>query len=105
MLRSLWSRLTRYANDATITYKVHAWAMLTWALLVIPSWYLWRNDLFWVIFISLYANFATHWSSWQGVRAELAGLRAELEAARASALVDTQIQERLQRIEDALHEE
>jgi hypothetical protein len=74
-------------NSPTITYRLHAYGAVTWMILVIPSWYLWRNSIFWVIFISLYANFVSHWGAWQAVRAELVAARAEMAAQLAAAVV------------------
>ncbi len=50
--------------------QLHLLGMATWILLAIPSILLWSQSLLWVIFISLYANFATHFSAWQSARAE-----------------------------------
>jgi hypothetical protein len=75
-------------------YRTHATLAVVWLLLVIPSWFVWRNSIFWVIFISLYANFVSHWGAWQAVRAELVAGRAEAAARAAVELV------RLQAVED-----
>lgn len=41
-----------------------------WALLVIPTMLWWRDSVFWVALMSLYANFVGHFSAWQATRAE-----------------------------------
>jgi hypothetical protein len=76
-MRYVWGRISGAANDATVTYRVHACLAGMWIALVIPTWYLWRTSLFWVAFISLYANFVSHWGAWQAVRAEIVAGRAE----------------------------
>jgi hypothetical protein len=74
-------------NNATVTYKVHAIAAVSWMLLVIPSWFFWRNSIFWVCFISLYANFVSHWGAWQAVRAELVADQAEKKAQHVAEIL------------------
>jgi uncharacterized protein involved in cysteine biosynthesis len=91
-------------RNPMVFYRLHAWAALAWLLLVVPSWYLWRNSLFWILAVSLYANFISHVSAWQAVRAELVAGRAEAEAARVSATVDARTEEMLQRIIEAVEE-
>lgn len=94
----LWSYLVRQVNDATTTYKIHACLALAWILAIIPAWYLLRNSLFFVIAVSVYANFVSHWGAWQAVRAELVAGRAEAEAEVVAAMFAAQNQEMLERI-------
>jgi hypothetical protein len=83
--------------------------MLTWVILLIPSWYWWHASLFWVIAVSIYANFVSHWGAWQAVRAELVAGRAEQAAKDAVEIVRMGVQEdteMLHRIEKTVtHEE
>lgn len=44
--------------------------MILWALLVIPTLLWWRESIFWVAFMSLYANFVGHFGAWGAARAE-----------------------------------
>lgn len=53
--------------------KVHGVAMIVWALLAIPTVLVWKQSILWVAFMSLYANFASHFSAWQASRAEDVG--------------------------------
>jgi len=46
--------------------------MGVWAAALLPTLIWWKESILWVAFMSLYANFATHWSSYQGARAEKA---------------------------------
>jgi hypothetical protein len=52
--------------------RTHFVAMLVWAALAVPTVLLWRESILWVAFMSLYANFASHFSGWDAARAELA---------------------------------
>lgn len=53
--------------------RIHLVLMVVWAGLLIPSLVLWRTSVPWLVFMSLYANFVGHFSSWQGARSEEAG--------------------------------
>lgn len=50
--------------------RFHAVAMAVWVLLLIPTLLWWSNSILWVLFASLYANFATHFGAWEAARAE-----------------------------------
>lgn len=50
--------------------RVHLILASVWALLVIPTLVWWRESIFWVAFMSLYANFVGHFSAWQAAKAE-----------------------------------
>jgi hypothetical protein len=52
--------------------RFHLVLMCTWACLAVPSLLLWRDSVPWLVFMSLYANFVGHFSSWQGARSEAA---------------------------------
>ncbi len=41
-----------------------------WILMIIPSMFLWRESIPWLIFMSVWANVAGHFSAWQSARAE-----------------------------------
>lgn len=43
---------------------------IVWALLLIPTILWWKDSIFWVATMSLYANVVGHWSSYQAARAE-----------------------------------
>lgn len=42
---------------------VHAGLTITWALLAVPTLLLWRESILWLALMSLWANFASHWSA------------------------------------------
>jgi hypothetical protein len=56
--------------SAAALRRVHLVMMCVWAGLLIPSLLLWRTSVPWLVFMSLYANFVGHFSSWQGARSE-----------------------------------
>ncbi|MGS2645849.1 hypothetical protein [Streptosporangium sp. G12] len=50
--------------------RFHLIATITWALLMIPSLLWWKDSVPWLVIISVWANIAGHWASWQTSRAE-----------------------------------
>lgn len=50
--------------------RFHAGATVAWALLAVPSVLWWKDSILWVILLSVWANVASHFSAWQGARAE-----------------------------------
>lgn len=44
--------------------------MVFWAVALIPTLLWWRDSILWVSFMSLYAIIVSHWSAYQGSRAE-----------------------------------
>ena len=50
-------------------HLVEAWI---WVILVIPSFVWWKDNVFWVILISLYANYKTAISAHEGRQARKA---------------------------------
>jgi len=52
------------------TSKLHLIAVVVWVILGIPSILWWHSSILWVIFISLYANIATHLSGYEAARAK-----------------------------------
>lgn len=49
---------------------LHLSAMVVWALLLIPTLLWWTHSVPFLVFVSLYANFVGHFSSWQAARSE-----------------------------------
>lgn len=47
-----------------------AWLVFTIPVLLIPGW---KDSVALLVFISIYANVAGHWSAWQAARAEESG--------------------------------
>jgi hypothetical protein len=101
--------LVHYIGSVEFYLRYHGWAAVFWFVMILPSWFWFRDSLFWVIFISLYANLATEWGAWQAVRAERQARQATQEAAlaavkatEAAAIAD---ERRTQTMLDAIHEQ
>lgn len=58
-------------SDARFLRAFHGWATITWAVLIVPSVLWWRSSLPWIVLMSVWANLAGHWSSWQASRVEV----------------------------------
>lgn len=50
--------------------RFHAVMTIVWLLLVVPTLLWWRDSIFWVALMSVWANFASHFSAWQSARTE-----------------------------------
>jgi hypothetical protein len=68
-------------NDATMGFrnlfahkhldrKVHGFLTIAWFLLAIPAVLFWRESVPFLVYVSVYANFVGHWSSYQAAKAE-----------------------------------
>lgn len=52
--------------------RFHAWMTLTWGLLIPISLVTsLKTSLIWVVLMSAWANFASHFSAWQAARVEV----------------------------------
>jgi hypothetical protein len=49
----------------------HAVMTCVWLLAILPSVMWWRESLTWIVFMSVWANVAGHFSSWQATRVEV----------------------------------
>lgn len=50
--------------------RFHLCMTLLWLLMAIPTALWWKDSILWVGEMSVYACMTTHWSSYQGARAE-----------------------------------
>lgn len=50
--------------------RVHLGLTCVWFALLVPSLIWWRESVPWLVFMSVWANVAGHWSAYQGSRAE-----------------------------------
>lgn len=50
--------------------QIHKWLTVVWLGLAFPTLAWWRNSIPWLAFMSVWANVAGHWSSYQASRAE-----------------------------------
>ena len=58
------------APSASVWRHFHAVATVVWFIAIIPTVLWWKESILWVALISCYANAGTHFSAWQGSRAE-----------------------------------
>lgn len=57
-------------NDPVFTTEFHKYATFVWMILIIPSLFWWADSVRWVVLMSVWANVAGHWSSYQASRVE-----------------------------------
>lgn len=50
--------------------RVHFWLTIAWAVALVPSVVWWKNSIPWLVFMSVWANLAGHWASYQAARSE-----------------------------------
>lgn len=50
--------------------RVHGTLTIVWFLLAIPAVLFWRHSVPFLVYVSVYANFVGHWSSYQAAKAE-----------------------------------
>jgi len=63
-------RMLQYRPTVRFYRRLHLTLTIVWVLLIIPSVLWWRSSLPWLVFMSVWANIAGHFSAWQGTRAE-----------------------------------
>lgn len=51
--------------------RLHLFLTLFWLALSLPTLLWWSESVTWVVWMSLYAIVATHWSAYQATRAEV----------------------------------
>lgn len=49
----------------------NGWLAIIWAGIAVPAALWFENSLPFVVFCSVWANFAGHWSAWQAARVEV----------------------------------
>lgn len=59
-----------WLGQTSVLKAFHGWATVVWVGLVPPTLLLWRNSIPWLAFMSVWANVAGHFSSWQAARVE-----------------------------------
>lgn len=50
--------------------RLHLWLLIVWALLLVPSLTIWRENLVWIVAMSHYAILATHAAGHEAERVE-----------------------------------
>jgi hypothetical protein len=51
--------------------RFHGTMTGVWLFLILPSVTFWKESIAWVVFMSVWANVAGHFSSWQAARVEV----------------------------------
>lgn len=64
------TRLGKLIQDPHFLRKFHGIATIVWISLLIPTIVWWSESVLWVGIMSVWANVAGHWSSWQATRVE-----------------------------------
>src|SRR2546428_406086 len=75
----------RLFDNEHLDRKVHGTLAYVWFLIAIPAVLLWRHSVPFLVYVSVYANFVGHWSSYQAAKAE--GRIEEVVAANDSETV------------------
>jgi len=63
-------RLREVLSDPKTWVRVHGTLAVSWVMLAVPAVLWWRNSVPFLVFISVYANFAGSVASWQAARAD-----------------------------------
>lgn len=50
--------------------RIQFWLTIMWVVLLIPSMLFWKESVPWLVFISVWANIAGHWSAYEGAKEE-----------------------------------
>ena len=67
VVHSLWVAIE---GDPAFMRRLHGWLTLIWFVAAFPIMYFWSENLKFLVFVSVYAVVAGHWSSWQAARVE-----------------------------------
>jgi hypothetical protein len=62
--------LRMFFEDEHLDRKVHGALAVAWFFIAIPAVLWWRNSVPFLVYVSVYANFVGHWSSYQAAKAE-----------------------------------
>lgn len=58
-------------NTAVFFRRVNGTLTIVWLLLVIPTVLFWRESIFWLALMSIWANIASHFAAWIAGRTEV----------------------------------
>lgn len=68
----MFKRAARTLGAPSFLRRFHAWATLGWAALIpISILTSLKTSLLWIVTMSCWANFASHWAAWQAARVEV----------------------------------
>jgi hypothetical protein len=48
--------------------QTQKWLTISWGILIVPSVIWWKHSVPWLVFMSVWANFASHWGAYEGTR-------------------------------------
>ncbi len=75
------SRLRDLLGEPGTWVRIHGMLALSWVVLAVPAVLIWRESVPFLVFISVYANFAGSVASWQAARGDCNSVsRADLES-------------------------
>lgn len=60
----------RVAKSVERMVRLHLGLTVIWGILIVPSVLWWRESVPWLVLMSAWANFASHWAAWQAARGE-----------------------------------
>jgi hypothetical protein len=60
--------------------RYHFAMMVIWPILLIPTLIWWKESILWIASMSLYANWASHFSGWDAARAGLLASQSQEES-------------------------
>jgi hypothetical protein len=66
-----YKKVVDLLHDPKFLVKFHGWMTVLWICLIIPSLLFWSQSVMWVVLMSVWANIAGHWSSFQAAQAEV----------------------------------
>lgn len=58
-------------GDPVWMRRAHGWLTIVWFIASVPIMYFWSDNVPFLVFVSVYAVVAGHWSSWQASRVEV----------------------------------
>lgn len=67
----MFNKLTKLAQDPKFLRLFHGWVTIVWIILMIPALLWWSESVPFLVIISVWANVAGHWASWQAARVEV----------------------------------
>lgn len=70
-MKKIFTKTRDLLHDPKFTTAFHKWLTIIWILLIIPGILWWAESIPFLVFMSLWANIAGHWSAYQASRAEL----------------------------------
>lgn len=73
----MFKRLHKFLSSPAVLRSVHGWLTVLWFVISIPAIMYWKESVPFLVFVSVYANFVGHFSSWQATRIEV-----EMEATK-----------------------